>query len=320
MIRFLKLYERFGIFLFILVGVVFLSITSPNFLKLDTILNVIAQGTYAAVVGFGMTMAITNGGFDLSVESVMALSSVFLGVFIPRIGIPLAIVLALLVASFVGLANGLIIAKLKVNPLITTLAMQTIVKGAALLVAGGKMIVIKQKQFMELGTGKSLGIPNQIYVMVLFFIVFYIILYHTSFGRQVSAVGSNETATRISGVNVDLVKIGVYILVAFTAGLTSIIRTSQALIGMPSMSPGFVLIAITVTILGGTSLAGGRGNLWGTLLAALFVSMVYYGLNLINVQIYYQLLSVGLVLLLALFIEGLRVRYLQAAKARGIKV
>jgi ribose transport system permease protein len=320
MIRFLKLYERFGIFLFIVVGFVFLSFASPNFLKMDTLLNVVAQGTYAAVVGFGMTLAITSGGFDLSVESVMALASVFLAVFIPKIGIPLAIALALAVASFVGLLNGLIIAKLKVNPLITTLAMQTIVKGVALLVAGGKMIVIKQKQFMELGTGRTLGIPNQIYIMVLFFIIFYLVLYHTSFGRQVSAVGSNETAARISGVNVDVAKIGVYILVAFTAGLTSMIRTSQALIGMPSMSAGFVLLAITVTILGGTSLAGGRGNLWGTLLAALFISMVYYGLNLLNLQIFYQMLAVGLVLLIALFIEGLRVRYLQAAKAKGIQV
>ncbi len=320
MIRFLKLYERFGIFLFIFAGVVFLSLASPHFLKLDTILNVIAQATYGAVVGYGMTLAITSGGFDLSVESVMALSSVFLGVFIPRVGIPLAIVLALAVAAFVGLLNGLIIAKLKVNPLITTLSMATIITGVALLVANGKMIVIKQKQFMELGTGKTLGIPNPIYFMVLFFIVFYIILYHTSFGRHVSAVGSNESASRISGLNVDWIKISVYVLVAFTSGLTSVIRTSQALIGMPSMAPGFVLVAITVTILGGTSLAGGRGNLWGTLLAALFISMVYYGLNLINLQIFYQMLSVGLVLLLALFIEGLRVRYLQAAKAKGIRV
>jgi ribose/xylose/arabinose/galactoside ABC-type transport system permease subunit len=245
---------------------------------------------------------------------------VLLATFIPLLGIPLAIALALAAASFVGLLNGLIIAKLKVNPLITTLAMQTIVKGAALLVTGGKMVVIKQKQFMELGTGRTFGVPNQIYIMVLFFIVFYIVLYHTSFGRQVSAVGSNETATRISGVNVDLVKIGVYVLVAFTAGLTSVIRTSQALIGLPSMAAGFVLVAITVTILGGTSLAGGRGNLWGTLLAALFISMVYYGLNLLNLQIFYQMLAVGLVLLIALFIEGLRVRYLQSAKAKGIKV
>jgi ribose transport system permease protein len=320
MIKFLKLYERFGIFLFIIFGFVFLSFASPNFLKMDTLLNVLAQGTYAAVVGFGMTLAITSGGFDLSVESVMALSSVLLAISIPKFGIPVAIILALAAASFVGFLNGLIIAKLKVSPLITTLAMQTIVKGAALLVTGGKMVVIKQKQFMELGTGRTFGVPNQIYIMVLFFVIFYLILYHTSFGRKVSAVGSNETATRISGVNVDMVKIGVYILVAFTAGLTSVIRTSQALIGLPSMAAGFVLVAITVTILGGTSLAGGRGNLWGTLLAALFISMVYYGLNLINLQIFYQMLAVGLVLLIALFIEGLRVRYLQAAKAKGIKV
>jgi ribose transport system permease protein len=319
-IKFLKLYERFGIFLFIVVGVVFLSVASPNFMKLDTILNIIAQGTYAAIVGFGMTLAITSGGFDLSVESVMALTSVFLAIFIPEIGIPLAIVLSLIAASFVGLLNGLVIAKLKVNPLITTLSMQMIITGAALLIAGGKMIVIKKKQFMELGTGKTLGIPNQIYVMILFFAIFYIILYHTSFGRQVSAVGSNENAARISGVNVDLAKIGVYILVAFTAGLTGVIRTSQALIGMPSMAAGFVLVAITVTILGGTSLTGGRGNLWGTLLAAQFISMVYYGLNLLNLQIFYQMLAVGLVLLIALFIEGLRARYLQAAKAKGIRV
>lgn len=320
MIRFLKLYERFGIFLFIIVGVLFLSIASPNFLKLDTILNVIAQGTYAAVIGFGMTMAITSGGIDLSVESVMALSSVLLALLIPRLHIPLAIVVALAAASFVGLINGLIITKLKVNALITTIAMQTIVKGTALLLAKGKMIPIKEKQFMELGTGRTFGVPNQIYIMILFFIIFYIVFYHTSFGRKVSAVGSNETATRISGVNVDRVKIGVYILVGLTAGLTSVIRTSQALIGLPSMAAGFNLVVITVTILGGTSLAGGRGNLWGTLLAAQFISMVYYGLNLINLQIFYQMLAVGLVLLIALFIEGLRVRYLQAAKAKGIKV
>ena len=135
-----------------------------------------------------------------------------------------------------------------------------------------------------------------------------------------AAVGSNESASRISGLNVDLVKIGVYVLVAFMAGVASVIRTSQALIGMPSMSPGFVLVVLTVTILGGTSLTGGRGNLWGTLLAGIFVSMIYYGLNLINVQIFYQMLSVGLVLMLALFIEGLRVRYLIAAKAKGIRV
>jgi ribose transport system permease protein len=287
---------------------------------LDTILNILAQAAHGAIVGFGMTMALTSGGFDLSVESIMALTSVFMALLIPEIGIPLAILFSVLIGSLVGVLNGAVIAKLKVNPLITTLSTATIIKGVALLVAGGRMIVIMQKQFMAIGTGKLLGVPVPIYIMVLFFGLFYLVVYRSSFGRHVAAVGSNESAARISGLNVDLVKIGVYVLVAFASAVASVIRTSQALIGMPSMSPGFVLVVLTITILGGTSLAGGRGNLWGTLLAAIFVSMIYYGLNLINVQVFYQMLAVGLVLMLALFIEGLRVRYLQAAKAKGIKV
>ena len=320
MIKFLKLYEKIGIFIFIIVGGIILSIASPHFLKIDTLLNIIVQGTYAAIVGFGMTFAITSGGFDLSVESVMSLVSVFLAVLIPLIGIPLAIIGSLLIGSCVGAINGTIISKLKVNPLITTLSMMTIVKGVALLVAGGRQIVIHEKVFMELGTGKLLGIPVPIYVMLVFFAIFYFVLYHTPFGRHVSAVGSNKNAARISGVNVDRVTIGVYALVAFTSGIAGTIRTSQTLIGIPTMSPGFVLVVITVTILGGTSLSGGRGNLWGTLFAGVFISMIYYGLNLIGVQIYYQMLSAGLVLILALFIDGIRRRYLETAKAKGIKV
>ncbi len=320
MIKFLKLYEKIGIFIFIFVGSVFLAIASPNFLKPDTLLNVVAQGTYAAIVGFGMTFAITSGGFDLSIESIMSLVSVCIALFIPATGLPLAIVFAILIGSGIGLINGTIISKLKVNPLITTLSTMMIFKGVALLVAGGKQIVINEKSFMEVGTGKLLGIPTPIYIMLFFFIVFYFVLYHTSFGRHVSAVGSNENAAKISGLNVDLVKTMVYVLIAFTAGVVSTIRTSQTLIGIPTISPGFVLTALTVTILGGTSLSGGRGNLWGTLFAGIFISMVYYGLNLIGVQIYYQMLSVGLVLIFALFIDGIRRRYLEAARTKGIKV
>jgi ribose transport system permease protein len=320
MIKFLKLYEKIGIFIFFVLGSIFLSIASPNFLRGDTILNIVAQGTYGAVVGFGMTLAITSGGFDLSVDAVMALTSVFISILIPLIGIPFAILISLIVASFVGMVNGLIITKLRVSPLITTLAMMTIIRGVALIVAGGKQIVIQQKLFMEVGTGKTLGVPNPIYIMIVLFAVFYFLLYHTAFGRHVSAVGSNESAAKISGLKVDLIKIFVFVIVSFTAGVAGTIRTSQTLIGIPTMSPGFVLVAITVTILGGTSLAGGRGNLWGTLFAGVFISMIYYGLNLIGVQIFYQMLSVGIVLLFALFIDGVRSRYLETMRAKGIKV
>ena len=298
----------------------FLAIATPNFLNLDTILNILAQGSYAAIVGYGMTLALMSGGFDLSVESVMALVSVFLAILIPAIGIPLAILVSVAIGSVVGLLNGLIIAKLKVNPLITTLSMSTIIKGVALLVAGGwddrdsaeavhdhRDRQAPRRPHPHLRDGRVLRhlLPHR--------------LSHLLRPAR-GGGGSNESASRISGLNVDGVKIGVYVLVALMAGVASVIRTSQALIGMPSMSPGFVLTVLTVTILGGTSLSGGRGNLWGTMLAGIFVSMIYYGLNLINVQIFYQMLAVGLVLMLALFIEGLRVRYLNAAKAKGIKV
>ncbi len=320
MIKFLKLYEKFGIFIFIVVGAIVLSIASPHFLELNTILNIITQGTYAAIIGFGMTFAITSGGFDLSVEAVMGLTSVFLAILIPVVGIPSAIVISLVIASSVGLINGLIITKLDVNPFITTLAMMTIIRGVSLLVAGGRQIVISEKSFMTIGTGKLLGIPVPIYITMVLFIIFYLILYHTPFGRHVSAVGSNENSARISGLNVNLVKIAVFVLISFTAGVAGTIRTSQTLIGIPTMAPGFVLIVITVTVLGGTSLSGGRGNLWGTLFAGIFISMIYYGLNLLGVQIFYQMLSVGLVLIFALFIDGIRTKYLEKIKAKGIKV
>ncbi|MBM3706087.1 MAG: ABC transporter permease, partial [Actinobacteria bacterium] len=269
---------------------------------------------------FGMVLAITSGGFDLSVDAVVALTSVFLSILIPNIGIPLAIIISILISCFVGFLNGIIITKFGVNPLITTLSMATIVRGVALLIAKGKQIPISVIKFSAIGTGKLLGIPVPIWVMLVIFIIFYILLYQTPLGRHISAVGSNENAARISGLNVVFVKIIVYVLVALTASINGVIRTSQAMIGLPSMAPGFTLLVITITILGGTSLAGGKGNIIGAVFAGIFISMIYYGLNLVGVQYFYQLLSVGLILLFALFVDGLRQRYLESAKIKGIRV
>jgi ribose transport system permease protein len=320
MVKFLKLYEKIGIFILIILAGIFLAIASPNFLKTDTILNIITQGTYGVIVGFGMVLAITSGGFDLSVDAVVGLTSVFLSLLIPNIGIPSAIILSILISCFVGFLNGLIITKFGVNPLITTLSMATIIRGASLLIAKGRQIPISVEKFTVIGTGKLIGIPNPIWIMLVLFILFFLLLNQTPYGRHICAIGSNESAARISGLNVTFVKIMVYVLVSFTASINGVIRTSQAMIGIPSMAPGFTLLVITITILGGTSLSGGKGNLIGAVFAGIFISMIYYGLNLIGVQYFYQLLSVGLVLLFALFVDGLRKRYLETAKIKGIKV
>lgn len=320
MVKFLKLYEKIGIFILIVLAGIFLAIANPNFLKTDTILNIITQGSYGIIVAFGMVLAITSGGFDLSVDAVVGLTSVFLSLLIPDIGIPSAIIISIIISCFVGFLNGVIITKFGVNPLITTLSMATIIRGASLLIAKGRQIPISAEKFSIIGTGKILGIPTPIWVMLVLFVIFYLLLNQSPFGRHISAIGSNESAARISGLNVTFVKIMVYVLVALTASINGVIRTSQAMIGIPSMAPGFTLLVITITILGGTSLSGGKGNLIGAVFAGIFISMIYYGLNLIGVQYFYQLLSVGLILLFALFVDGLRKRYLEAAKIKGIRV
>jgi len=320
MVKFLKLYEKIGVFILIVAASIFLAIVSPNFRNLNTILGIIMQGSYGAIIAFGMTFALTSGGFDLSVEAVMGLTSVIIAMLIPIMGFTGSILIAILASCFAGLINGLLITKMGISPLITTLAMQVILRGASLLITGGRQVVISQKSFMQIGATEWFHIPTPIIYMVILFIVFYIVLNMTAFGRHVAASGSNEQAAKMSGLNVTLIKTIVYIIVAFSASIVGIIRTSQALIGIPTMAPGFTLNVLTIAILGGTSLSGGRGNLIGTLFAGIFISMIYYGLNLLHVQIFYQMLAVGITLLFALFIEGLRNRYLEAARIRGIRV
>ncbi len=320
MVKFLKLYEKIGIFILIIAASIFLAIVSPNFRNLDTILSIIQQGSYGAIIAFGMTFAITSGGFDLSVEAVMGLTSVIIAMLLPGLGFFGAILIAIIASCFVGLINGLLITKMGVSPLIATLAMQVILRGASLIITNGRQIVIPQKSFMLIGATKLFGIPTPIIYMIVLFVIFFILLNQTSFGRHVAASGSNEQAAKMSGLNINLIKTVVYVLVAFSASIVGMIRTSQAMIGIPTMAPGFTLNVLTITILGGTSLAGGKGNLIGTLFAGIFISMIYYGLNLLNVQIFYQMLAVGLTLLFALFIDGLRMRYLEVVKIKGIKV
>ena len=321
MVKFLKLYEKIGIFILIVAASIFLAIVSPNFRNMDTILSIIMQGSYGAIIAFGMTFAITSGGFDLSVEAVMGLTSVIIAMLIPSLGFAGSIIIAVLASCFVGFLNGVLITKVGISPLITTLSMQVILRGASLIITNGRQVVISQKSFMSIGASKAFGfLPMPIIYMAVLFAIFYIILNQTTFGRHVAASGSNEQAAKMSGLNISFIKTVVYILVAFSASIVGVIRTSQTLIGIPTMAPGFTLNVLTIAILGGTSLAGGKGNLIGTLFAGIFISMIYYGLNLLNVQIFYQMLAVGVTLLFALFIDGLRMKYLETAKIKGIRV
>lgn len=319
--QFWKIWERFGLFIIILIGVVGLSLSSPNFATMTNFRNFINQAAVVAITGAGMTLAITSGGFDLSVGSVFALAACFGARILIDGPVAQSVFVSLAVGAGIGLLNGLIITKLRVPTFIATLAMMTIVRGAALIYTKGRDINIitepaREAAYKFFGGGYIFSLPVPMVLMILVFVVFYVVLNHTAFGRHVCAVGSNEQAAIYSGLNVDRIKIAVFAIVGLTASMAAVIQTSQ-LMGVNSGSSGlgFELQVIAVVVLGGTSLRGGKAKLFGTMAGAILVAIANNGLNLYNTPIFYQYLVFGLILLLAVSMDGLKNKFYTPAGA-----
>jgi len=229
--QFWKIWEKFGLFIVILAGVIGLSLSSPNFATLSNFKNFINQAAVVAIAGAGMTFAIASGGFDLSVGSCLALAACFGAKTLIGSSVTASISISLAIGLSIGLINGLIITKLKVPTFIATLAMMTIVRGIALIYTKGREINIiidpaKEAAYKFFGGGYLFSLPVPMLLMILVFIIFYIILNHTAFGRHVCAVGSNEEAAVYSGLAVDRIKIIVFTIVGLTAAVSAVIQTS----------------------------------------------------------------------------------------------
>ena len=305
--KFWKMWDTIGIYLFTLVVLIFFVFLTPRIISFSNIINLLSQTSMVAIAAAAMTFAITSGGFDLSVGSTLTLTTCILGVNIPIIGMWPTIIIALVVGVILGAFNGVIIAKLKIPTFVVTLATMSIYRGLALLYTNGKtQSLIKYTELKIFSSGTLLGIPVPIIVMAAVFVVFYLLYKRTTFGVYVRSIGSNETASRISGLHVDRVLITVYILTAVMTVVSGIIQTSKILMGNARYGVGFELEVITATIVGGTALAGGRGKIWGTLVAAIMLGIVSNGLNLAGLSEFYQKLAQGLVLLLVLSIYAIR--------------
>ena len=305
--KFWKMWDTIGIYLFTAVVLIFFIILTPEIITLSNIINLLSQTSMVAIAAAAMTFAITSGGFDLSVGSTLTLTTCILGVNIPIIGMWPSILIALVAGIILGGFNGVIIAKLKIPTFVVTLATMSIYRGLALLYTDGKtQSLIAHKELKIFSSATLLGIPVPIIITAVVFIIFYILYKRTSFGVYVRSIGSNEAASRLSGLNVDRVLIIVYILTAFMTVIAGIIQTSKILMGNARYGVGFELEAITATIVGGTSLSGGRGKVWGTLVAAIMLGIVANGLNLAGLSEFYQKLAQGLVLLLVLSIYAIR--------------
>jgi ribose transport system permease protein len=254
-----------------------------------------------------MTFVILTGGIDLSVGSILALSGALSAGMVAGGTDPILALLAGVAAgTLMGVANGLLVAKGRVAPFIATLATMTIYRGLTLVYTEGRPITFSDDTFSLLGKGYFLEIPVPVIWMLLSFLILYYLLRNTTFGRHIYAVGGNEEASVLSGIRADRVKIRVYAISGLFASLAGIILTSRLSSAQPTAGVAYELDAIAAVVLGGTSLAGGRGWITGTLIGAMIIGVLDNGLNLLNVSSFYQQVVKGGVILLAVLLDRSR--------------
>ncbi len=300
------LIQKLGPLLGLLLIIIIISFMSPSFLTATNIFNVLRQVSISALIAFGMTFVILTGGIDLSVGSTLALTgAISAGLLAGGVNPLLAMLIGLLLGALLGAINGVIIAKGKVAPFIATLATMTIFRGLTLVYTDGKPVsgLGDSQAFQLFGKGYLFGIPVPVVTMIVAFIVLYFILKQTTFGRRVYAIGGNEEASRLSGINVDRITIAVYALTGMLAALSALILTSRLNSAQPTAGQSYELDAIAAVVLGGTSLTGGRGWIFGTLVGALIIGVLNNGLNLIGVSSFFQQVVKGIVILIAVLLD-----------------
>ncbi|MFE2776212.1 ABC transporter permease [Aerococcus urinaeequi] len=301
-----ELLSKLGPLLALIVLIIFVSILSPSFLSLTNLMNLMRQVSTNALIAFGMTFVIITGGIDLSVGSTLALSSAIMAGMIVNGIDPLIAMTVSLIAGFVlGAVNGLLITKGKLVPFIATLATMTIYRGATLVLTDGKPITGLDETFIFqfMGRGYFFGIPFPIVITLVVFALLFVLLHKMSFGRKTFAIGGNEKASFIAGVKSNKIKIFVYSISGVLASLAGIILTSRLNSAQPTAGESYEMDAIASVVLGGTSMTGGKGRIFGTLIGALIIGTLNNGLNLLGVSTFYQQIVKGIVIIIAVLID-----------------
>jgi ribose transport system permease protein len=301
----------------ILLFIVF-SFASPNFLQFDNMIGILLATAVNGILALGVTFVIITAGIDLSIGTVMTLSAVMTGVLITswRLPIPVGILGGLATGALAGLVNGMVIAKMKVPPFIATLGMLYIAKGLALVFSGLKPIYFNDTPiFNQMAMGSMLGavipgldVPNVVLVLFGAAVVAGLILTKTVLGRYTFALGSNEEATRLSGVDVDFWKIAIYTLGGLFSGLAGVVIAARLNSAQPSLGQGYELDAIAAAVIGGTSLSGGEGTILGTVIGAFIISTLSNGLRILSVPQEWQTVVTGTIVILAVYLDIIRRR------------
>ena len=291
-----------------LAGLIVVSIlmgfASDNFFSISNIMNVLRQVAIVAILAVGMTFVILTGGIDLSVGAVMALAGTMAAGLMVHFGLPgwLGLLIGVAISIGLGLFNGLLVAWGRMPAIIVTLATMGIARGAGLIYSGGYPISGLPSWISWFGVGRVGMVPAAVIIMVVIYIIAWVVLERTPFGRHVYAIGGNELAARLSGVKTGRIKLAVYAISGLTSGLAAIILTGRLMSGQPNAGVGFELDAIAAVVLGGTAIAGGRGLIFGTLIGAVLLGILSNGLNLMGINPYLQDVIRGFIILLAIYI------------------
>ena len=297
----------------LLVLIIYFSIAAPGFASWESVTSILLQTAVVGILAIGTTFVIITAGIDLSIGTGMALAAVMTGVVTVNFGMPIwvGIIAGIGTGALMGLVNGVNITFFRLPPFIATLAMMMIAGGLALVVSGVKPIYFSQTAptFKNIALGTLIpGVPNAVLVTIGVAIVAALVLSKTLLGRYTYAIGSNEEATRLSGVNTRRWTIMIYVFAGCFTGIAGVILASRLDSAQPQLGSGYELQAIAAVIIGGTSLMGGRGTILGTVIGALIMNVLLYGLRLMSIQTEWQNIVVGLVVLLAVFFDSLRNR------------
>ncbi|TKT74739.1 ABC transporter permease [Aquamicrobium sp. LC103] len=313
-------HHRLLAFASLIVLVVGFSLASPNFMQTSNVIAILQATSVNGVLAIAATLVIITGGIDLSVGTLMTFCAVIAGVVLTYWGLPLpfGIAAAILAGAAAGLCSGTFVAKLKVPPFIATLGMMLILKGLSLVISGTRPIYFNETPgFTQIAQGSIVGriipavpLPNGVLILFLVAIVVSFILSKTALGRYTFALGSNEEAVRLSGVNTERWKIAVYALAGSICGVAGLLIASRLNSAQPALGQGYELDAIAAVVIGGTSLSGGRGTILGTLIGALIMSVLANGLRILSVAQEWQTVVTGSIIILAVYVDMLRRRKL----------
>lgn len=294
----------YGIVFAFLALFITLSFGSDVFLTKQNMLNILFQAAPIGIMAAGGTLVFIAGGFDLSVGAIAAMAGVIAATAADDLGIPLALTVGALTGLGFGIGNGILTTVGRINPFIATLASSIIIRGIALAVTGGFLVSVKEPAFRVLGNGQVAGIRYPVFVWLGFVLFTGFLLWRTRFGRYVYASGGNPEAARLSGVRVGLVKGTTFAISGLSGGLAGIILTSQIGTGQADANPGIEFSVIAAVIIGGTSILGGEGAIWRSVLGTLLFQLIGNGFNLMNVQPVYQRVFLGAIMLTAVGVDA----------------